>query len=71
MLAWIDKLNPKLFAEHELPRKFLPICEDNGDYFCMNRKGEVVFWSHDGATDEKWKDLATWIEEAWIGEDEA
>jgi hypothetical protein len=56
--------------EMDVPRKLLPICEDNGDYYCMNKKGEVVFWSHDGATDEKWKDLATWIEECWIGEDE-
>jgi hypothetical protein len=58
------------WEQMELPRKLLPICEDNGDYYCMNKKGEVVFWSSNGATDEKWKDLATWIEEAWIGEDE-
>jgi hypothetical protein len=58
------------WEEMDVPRKLLPICEDNGDYYCMNKKGEVVFWSHDGATDEKWKDLATWIEELWIGENE-
>jgi len=58
------------WEEMELPKNLLPICEDNGDYYCLNKKGEVVFWSHDGATDEKWKDLATWIEECWIGEDE-
>src|SRR5262249_51831625 len=56
--------------EMELPKKLLPICEDNGDYYCMNAKGEVVFWSHNGSTDEKWKNLATWIEEVWIGESE-
>ena len=54
----------------ELPRDLLPICEDNGDYYCMNAKGQVVFWSHNGRTDEKWKDLATWIEAVWIGEEE-
>jgi len=58
------------WEEMEVPRKLLPICEDNGDYYCMNKKGQVVFWSSDGATDEKWDDLATWIEEVWIGEDE-
>ena len=51
-----------------VPEDLIPICEDNGDYYCMNKKGQVVFWSHDGATDEKWKDLATWIEQVWIGE---
>jgi hypothetical protein len=54
--------------EAGVPKDMIPVCEDNGDYYCMNKKGQVVFWSHDGATDEKWKDLATWIEEVWIGE---
>src|SRR5262249_17587290 len=58
------------WEDYEMPRKFLPICEDNGDYYAMNKKGQVVFWSSDGATDEKWPDLATWIEQVWIGESE-
>lgn len=53
--------------EVELPRKFLPICEDNGDYYCIDKSGKVIFWT-DGQTQESWKDLATWIEEVWIGE---
>ena len=58
------------WEEMDVPRKLLPICDDNGDYYCMNKKGEIVFWSADGASEEKWKDLATWIEEVWIGESE-
>ena len=54
--------------EMDVPRELLPFCEDNGDYYCLNNKGEVEYWSHDGATDEKWKDLATWIKEVWIEE---
>jgi hypothetical protein len=54
--------------EMEVPRNLLPFCEDNGDYYCLNESGEVEFWSHNGATDEKWKDLATWIKEVWIDE---
>ncbi len=54
----------------ELPDELLPICEDNGSYFCMNARGEVVYWDHNGTTDEKWPDLATWIAEVWIGEAE-
>lgn len=50
----------------DLPRHLLPICEDNGDYFCLNTMGEVVYWSHNGTTDEKWPDLATWIKVVWI-----
>jgi len=52
--------------EMQLPLNLLPICEDNGDYYCLNEKEEVQFWSHNGLTDEKWDDLATWIREVWI-----
>ncbi len=47
-------------------KNLLPFCEDNSDYYCLNEKGEVVFWSHNGTTDEKWPDLATWIKEVWV-----
>ena len=56
--------------EMGVPKKYLPICEDNGDYYCMNQKGQVLYVSSDGETMEKWSDLATWIEEVWIGEEE-
>ena len=56
------------WGEMELPRGLLPFCEDNGDYYCLNQAGKVEFWSHDGTTDEQWKDLATWIKEVWIDE---
>ena len=56
------------WGQMELPRNLLPFCEDNGDYYCLSQAGEVEFWSHNGATDEKWKDLATWIREVWIDE---
>jgi hypothetical protein len=57
------------WEEMDLPRDLLPFCEDNGDYYCLNKKGEAAFWSHnDRAVTGKWKNLATWIEEVWIGE---
>ena len=54
--------------DYGVPKDLTPICEDNADYFCLNIDGEVVFWSQDGITDEKWEDLATWIHDVWIGE---
>jgi hypothetical protein len=66
----LRSVSESAWEEMEVPRKLLPICEDNGDYYCMNKTGEIVFWSADGARDEKWKDLATWIEQVWIGEGE-
>ena len=55
-----------VWDEMELPLVLLPICEDNGDYYCLNKKGEIEFWTSNGATDQKWQDLATWIKEVWI-----
>lgn len=51
-----------------VPDDLVPVCEDNSDFYCLAPSGEVVFWSHDGATDERWTSLAAWIEEVWIGE---
>ena len=31
-----------------VPRNLLPFVEDNGDYFCLSARGEVVYWSHNG-----------------------
>lgn len=51
-----------------VPRRWLPIAEDNGNYYCMNDAGEVSYWSHDGSTNEKWSSLAVWIKKVWIGD---
>lgn len=50
-----------------VPRDWLPFAEDNGDYFCLTRSGEVRFWDHNGPSTERWPNLAAWIQEVWIG----
>ena len=65
----LSELAESAWSEMEVPRDLLPICEDNGDYYCLNENGEVCFWSHNGATEDKWPDLATWIKEVWIDEE--
>jgi hypothetical protein len=62
-LIWVAQ---SAWSLMDVPRDLLPICEDNGDYFCMNAIGEVIYWSHHGVTNEKWPDLATWIRKVWI-----
>lgn len=62
---------PEIIAyarEVGVPDKLLPICENNGDFYCLNSTGEVVFWSHNGVTDEKWSSLGNWIKQVWIEE---
>ena len=69
--TYLPKVAKGAWESMDVPRELIPLCEDNGDYYCMTKEGEVVFWSHnDAKVTEKWKNLATWIEEVWIGESE-
>lgn len=52
--------------EFDIPQSVLPFCEDNGDYYCINRHGQVETWSSDGQSARKWPDLAAWIKDVWI-----
>ncbi|MFO1021376.1 MAG: SMI1/KNR4 family protein [Planctomycetales bacterium] len=58
------------WESYDVPRNLLPICEDNADFYCLNARGEVLFWSHNGLSEEKWPTLADWIEQVWIAESE-
>lgn len=49
-----------------VPRELLPFIEDNGDYFCVTPDGGVVYWSHNGPTDERWSDIASWHQQVCI-----
>jgi len=53
--------------EMGLPTDWLPLVEDNADYYAVRPDGKVAFWSHDGYTDEEWENIATWVREVWIG----
>jgi len=49
-----------------VPRHLLPFAENNGDYFCLTPSGEVVYWSHNGTTDEKWPNIAAWRQQVCV-----
>ena len=59
---------------HRLDEHLLPFVEEqDGDYFCFNLESngpeyEVVYWSHNGTTDEKWDNFLDWVERRWMGE---
>ncbi|MFO1513722.1 MAG: SMI1/KNR4 family protein [Verrucomicrobiota bacterium] len=50
-----------------VPNDFLPICEDNGDYYCFAPDSRIVLWSHDGLSSGSWSNLEKWIQQVWIG----
>lgn len=54
-----------------VPRESLPFCESNGDYYCLQPDGRVVYWSHNGTTDESWPDLANWIQQVWMEDEDS
>lgn len=60
-----QKLNEA--REQGSPETWLPICEDNGSYYCIDPTGVIRYWTLDGYSDGHWPDLATWIKEVWIG----
>lgn len=49
-----------------VPRQYLPFVEDNGDYFCITPDGGIVYWSHNGVTDERWPTLALWHQQVCV-----
>jgi hypothetical protein len=52
--------------EQGLPNDWLPICEDNGSYYCLLPDDTVHYWTLDGYSNDSWKDLADWVEQVWI-----
>ncbi|MBG7619678.1 SMI1/KNR4 family protein [Herbaspirillum sp. AP02] len=50
-----------------VPLDWLPICEDNGDYYCLDQAGRVRFWSGNGVSLEAWETLAEWVNDVWLG----
>lgn len=52
-----------------VPQSWLPICEDNGNYYCLLEDGSVRYWAHDGCSNESWPSLARWIKNVWLDEE--
>ncbi|MFP2422011.1 SMI1/KNR4 family protein [Pseudescherichia vulneris] len=49
-----------------VPESWLPICEDNGSYYCLDQRGRVRYWTGDGGSEEQWPNLASWVKDVWI-----
>ncbi|QNH01930.1 SMI1/KNR4 family protein [Pseudomonas sediminis] len=49
-----------------LPRDLFPFIEDNGDYFCIAKTGEVVYWSHNGSANERWQNFSAWHKQVCV-----
>jgi hypothetical protein len=49
-----------------IPRDVLVICEDRGDYYCMDQNGRIGFWCEGEQTEQEWESIWQWAEEVWL-----
>lgn len=50
-----------------LPRRYLPICEENGAYYCISQDGTVLKWD-ERISDESWENIWQWAREVWLAD---
>ena len=53
-------------TELGIPAGWLPICEDNANFYLLTPHGTVQFWDHNGTNNEDWQTLAIWIRDVWL-----
>ena len=53
-----------------VPRELVPICEDGGNYYCVEQDGTVLLWDGDeeDLTDDSWDSVWHWVREVWLEE---
>ncbi len=67
--TYIDTVYEDLMELKEyvnIPADVVPLCQDNGDFYCMEPTGRIIYITHDGIYDKTWASLDQWIEEVWL-----
>lgn len=49
-----------------VPRHLIPLCEDQGRYYCVEQDGEVVLWEDGEISEERWETVWYWIRDVWL-----
>lgn len=49
-------------------RELVPICEDQGNYYCVEQDGTVLLWDgeEEDLTDDSWDSVWHWVREVWL-----
>lgn len=50
-----------------LPRKYLPICEQAGAYYCISQDGTVLLWDQ-SICDDTWDSIWHWARDVWLAD---
>jgi hypothetical protein len=52
-----------------VPRELVPICEDRGNYYCVEEDGTVLLWEGETGElneDETWESVWHWVRDIWL-----
>ena len=52
-----------------VPREFVPLCEDHGNYYVVEEDGTVLLWDAETGEineDESWESVWHWVRDVWL-----
>ncbi|GLS27526.1 SMI1/KNR4 family protein [Marinibactrum halimedae] len=49
-----------------VPRHLIPICEDQGQYYCITESGEISLWAGAQPLGEEWENIWYWVRDVWL-----
>ncbi|QLC73131.1 SMI1/KNR4 family protein [Pseudomonas sp. LPB0260] len=52
-----------------VPREYVPLCEDQGNYYVVEEDGTVLLWEADTGEineDESWESVWHWVRDVWL-----
>ncbi|UTW05864.1 SMI1/KNR4 family protein [Pseudomonas benzenivorans] len=52
-----------------VPREYVPLCEDQGNYYVVEEDGTVLLWEADTEEineDESWESVWHWVRDVWL-----
>ena len=52
-----------------VPRAFVPLCEDHGNYYVVEEDGTVLLWEAETGEineDESWESVWHWVRDVWL-----
>ncbi|WOG26568.1 SMI1/KNR4 family protein [Endozoicomonas sp. 8E] len=49
-----------------VPRDLLPLCEHNGNFYCVSAEGEVGLWTEGDLSEVTWPSVWHWAKDVWL-----
>ncbi len=49
-----------------ISRELIPICEHQGNYYCLQQDGSIQYYENLQKTEEEWSSIWHWAKEVWL-----